>query len=115
MAVVCEIIGALRMEISKYLWAIGDEYCMTSECVKVSGVMLNKMNRSVDPCEDFYEYACGQWKQDTPMPYLMFQWNEIYRIGMDAWTTVRRRFEQGSFSNYAYYCRSPTQDYFSGR
>ena len=73
-----------------------DNLCMTADCVKVSGSMLEKLNTSVDPCDDFYEYACGSWIQNARIPYLMLQWNEIYRIGMDAYTTVRRRFEDGA-------------------
>ena len=27
-----------------------------------AAVYLSNMNRSVDPCENFYEYSCGGWK-----------------------------------------------------
>ncbi len=29
---------------------------------------LNALDRTVDPCEDFYEYACGTWRKDNPIP-----------------------------------------------
>ncbi|XP_071805807.1 neprilysin-1-like [Asterias amurensis] len=36
--------------------------CSTERCVQSAAVYLSNMNRSVDPCENFYEYSCGGWK-----------------------------------------------------
>jgi len=35
--------------------------CLTSSCVHVSDRIITKMNFSVDPCDDFYSFACGGW------------------------------------------------------
>ncbi|XKL65520.1 hypothetical protein PGB90_008940 [Kerria lacca] len=42
--------------------------CLTEECVKTAAFLLRGMNQNVDPCEDFFEYACGTWNKIHVIP-----------------------------------------------
>ncbi|XP_020296570.1 neprilysin-like [Pseudomyrmex gracilis] len=37
--------------------------CATDECINAASEILAKLNRTVDPCDDFYQFACGGWLQ----------------------------------------------------
>lgn len=41
--------------------------CLTSTCVQTAAYILGAMNTSANPCEDFYEYACGNWIKLNPL------------------------------------------------
>ncbi|XP_059807760.1 endothelin-converting enzyme 1-like isoform X2 [Hypanus sabinus] len=41
--------------------------CLTESCIKVASNILQALDRSVDPCHDFYNYACGGWIKGNPL------------------------------------------------
>ena len=39
------------------------ELCLSESCVMAAGTILSSLDKSVDPCEDFYQFSCGGWEQ----------------------------------------------------
>ena len=42
--------------------------CLSAECVKTAASLLSAMDRNVDPCDDFFEFACGTWNKRHVIP-----------------------------------------------
>ena len=42
--------------------------CLTESCVQASATILGNIDRSIDPCQDFYNFTCGAWAQKTVIP-----------------------------------------------
>ena len=52
---------------------------------------VSALNRSVDPCSDFYDFACGGWRATHAIPPDRVRWSryaEITRENMDRERTI---------------------------
>ncbi|CAJ0956205.1 unnamed protein product, partial [Mesorhabditis belari] len=43
------------------------QVCTTSGCTRAASMLLNAIDPAIDPCEDFYEFACGGYKMTHPL------------------------------------------------
>uniref|UniRef100_A0A3Q2H2I8 Phosphate regulating endopeptidase X-linked n=1 Tax=Equus caballus TaxID=9796 RepID=A0A3Q2H2I8_HORSE len=44
------------------------EYCLKPECIEAAAAILSKVNLSVDPCDNFFRFACDGWIDSNPIP-----------------------------------------------
>lgn len=47
---------------------VGRKLCLTGGCITAASQILNSMDSSVEPCDDFYSFACGNFVKSTYIP-----------------------------------------------
>lgn len=45
-----------------------DNICLTSGCIHAASSILDKMEDGIEPCDDFYSFACGEFVESTMIP-----------------------------------------------
>jgi putative endopeptidase len=58
-----------------------------------SGLDLDALDRTAEPCGDFYQFACGTWVAKNPVPADRRSWGRFSELQERNFTTLRRILE----------------------
>lgn len=56
------------------------EVCLTPECALAAASIIEAMDITADPCDDFYRFACGGWIDENVIPDGRNKWGRFYEL-----------------------------------
>ena len=76
-----------------FLAASGAAFC---QATAGKGVEAADVNRSADPCTDFYDFANGAWRAKNPIPPEMQRWSRRWAAGENSKNRLQSILEEDS-------------------
>jgi endothelin-converting enzyme/putative endopeptidase len=56
----------------------------------ISGVDLKAIDKTADPCQNFYQYACGNWMKQNPIPPQYARWGRFSELANQNQEVLRK-------------------------
>src|SRR6059058_1624911 len=63
---------------------------------QLHGIDPSDMDRKLNPCDNFFDYANGAWRANNPIPPSMVRWSKRWQSGETTKDTLRTILEESS-------------------
>src|ERR1039457_3085671 len=74
---------------------------------------VSAMDRTVDPCVDFYRYSCGGWEQKNPIPADQVRWDVYSKLYEDNLNYLRGILQEASTAKFPDTVTREIGDYYA--
>lgn len=68
--------------------------CQSNNCVRAAAQIIDKIDFSVDPCDDFYQFSCGNYVKTKPVPDDRLSRNILQEIQDQMYVDMKTLFEE---------------------
>ena len=82
-----------RRDSSGQSWSI----CLTKDCIESAAFLLKRIDFSVDPCDNFYEFACGKFLRSYTVPDDHMNRNILQEIQDEIYVEMKGYLEQSDY------------------
>jgi putative endopeptidase len=79
--------------------ALAIVFCASTLCAQdkpLHGIDVNDMDRKASPCQNFYDYANGNWRANNPIPPSMVIWSRRWAAGESTKDVLRGILEEAA-------------------
>ncbi|XKL60829.1 hypothetical protein PGB90_007886 [Kerria lacca] len=74
------------------------QYCLTEKCIHTASYMLSSINNKVNPCDNFYDFACGRWLLSNPIPDGRSIWGRFNQLEQANQLIIKNLLERETFA-----------------
>ncbi|XP_076472675.1 neprilysin-1-like [Babylonia areolata] len=68
--------------------------CVSSTCVSTAAQLMAAMDQEADPCQDFFQYACGGWNRRHVIPEDQHSYTTFEKLHDELQLVLRQLLEQ---------------------